>query len=107
MDNPQFPICLEQVHVYEYQGFCFTLPERYIGCSDVKIYVEYRVPEDNSEVMYNVWAQLKEQSVRALIMTSAVAVNPEENIIDIIMVELNGSDEFRETTERFIEHFDR
>lgn len=107
MSNPQFPIYLEQVHVHEYKGFCFTLPERYIGRNDVIIYVEYRASENNSEVMYNVWAQLTEQSIRALIMTSAVAVNPKENIIDTIMEELNGSEEFRETTEHFIEHFDR
>ena len=107
MDNPQFPLYLEQVHVHEYKGFRFTLPERYIGRSDVQIYVEYRVVEEKSEVLYNVWAQLTEQSVRALIMASAMAVSPEENLIDTIMMELNSSEEFRETTDRFIKHFNR
>ena len=107
MDNQQFPLYLEQVHVHEYKGFCFALPERYIGRSDVQIYVEYRVVEEKSEVLYNVWAQLTEQSVRALIMTSAMAVSPEENLIDTIMMGLNSSEEFRETTDRFIKHFSR
>ena len=52
-------------------------------------------------------AQLTEQSVRALIMTSAMAVSPEENLVDTLMMELNNSEEFRETTERFIKHFNR
>ena len=107
MDNQQFPLYLEQVHVHEYKGFCFALPERYIGRSDVQIYVEYRVAEEENEVLYNAWAQLTEQSVRALIMTSAMAVSPEENLVDTLMMELNNSEEVRETTERFIKHFNR
>ena len=107
MDNSEFGVHLEQISVHEYSGFCFTLPERYIGRSDVKIYVEYRVVDEKSEVLFNVWAQLAEQSIRAFILTSALAVNPEEKILDAIMMELNGSDEFFETTVHFIEHFDK
>lgn len=44
---------------------------------------------------------------RALIMTSSMAVSPEENLVDTLMMELNSSEEFRETTERFIKHFNR
>lgn len=107
MDNSEFGVHLEQISVHEYSGFCFTLPERYVGRSDVKIYVEYRVVEEESEVLFNVWAQLAEQSIRAFIMSSSLAVNTGEKILDVIMMELNGSDEFFETTEHFIEHFDQ
>lgn len=107
MRNPEFPIYLEQISVRTYTGFFFTLPERYIGRDDVKIYVEYGVAEEQGKVLYNVWAQMSEQSIRAFIMAGATTIDAEENVIDKIVAELNDSDEFHETIEHFIQHFDR
>lgn len=107
MSMPEFPIHLVEVNVREYQGFRFDLPEQDIGRSDVQIYVEYRMPKDSSDIPYNVWAQLEQQSIRALVFESAITNLHEKAVIESIMADLNQSDEFRETIERFIEHFDR
>lgn len=106
MDNSEFGVHLEQISVREYRGFFFTLPERDVGRSDVKIYVEYGVASEEGKVLFNVWANLKGQSIRALVLRSVVAIEQEDKIIETIMMELNGSDEFFETTVHFIEHFD-
>lgn len=107
MSIPEFPIHLVEVNIGEYQGFRFDLPEQDIGRSDVQIYVEYRIPRDSSDIPYNVWAQLEQQSIRALILRNTIANTHENAVIESIMADLNHSDEFRETVERFIEHFDR
>lgn len=107
MGIPVFPVQLVGLDIREYQGFRFDLPRQDIGRSDVQIYVEYRIPEDSSVVPYNVWAQLGQQSVRALILTSTIANAHKNAVIESIVAELNHSDEFHEIIERFIEHFDK
>ena len=107
MGIPVFPVHLVGLNIREYQGFRFDLPEQDIGRSDVQIYVEYRNPEDTSDIPYNVWAQLGQQSIRALILTSTLSNTHNNAVIESIVADLNHSDEFRETIEHFIEHFDR
>ena len=107
MDNSEFGAHFEQISVREYSGFFFTLPERDIGRSDVKIYVEYGVAAEMGRVLYNVWAQLDEQSIRAHIMTNVASVQADINIVDAIVSDINLSEEFHETLGHFIEHFDR
>lgn len=107
MDNSEFGVHFEQISVREYKGFFFTLPERDVGRSDVMIFVEYGVAAEERKVVYSVWAQLQEQSVRALVLRDSVEIEQDDMMIQTIVSEINNSDEFMDTVEKFIAHFDR
>ena len=71
------------------------------------IFVEYGVAAEERKVVYSVWAQLQEQSVRALVLRDSVEIEQDDMMIQTIVSEINNSDEFMDTVEKFIAHFDR
>lgn len=107
MNNFEFPIHFAQLNVSLYHSFRFTLPEQDIGRNDIQISVDYGTPDNDNLVDYNAWAQLTSQSVRALVHVGSCHSDDPNMIVQRIMEDMNGSQEFYDTLYHFIEHFDR
>ena len=107
MSFPEFAIYLQQLDVGEYSGFCFTLPERYIGRGDIQIYVEYGAPNVEGMIAYNAWSQFAGQAIRSLAHVGAVGGSDKDATVEDIMNDLNNSDEFYGMLHFLIEQYGR
>ena len=74
---------------------------------DVHIFVDYAVSENGDEAVYEAWAQLADANFRAVVYDSVVPYKDDESAISDIICELNMSEQFHNTVQHFIEHFDR
>ncbi len=107
MSVPEFPIHLAELNVKMLKSFVFTLPFEETGRDDVHIFVDYAVSENGDEAVYEAWAQLADANIRAVVYDSVVPYKDDESAISDIICELNISEQFHNTVQHFIEHFDR
>ena len=107
MSVPEFPIHLSELNVKVLQSFVFTLPIAETGRDDVHIFVDYAVSEDDNAAVYEAWAQFTDANIRAMVYDGTVPYKDEESAIQDIICELNLSEKFHDTVQRFIEHFNR
>ena len=107
MNVPEFPIHLAELNVKMLKSFVFTLPIEETGRDDVHIFVDYGVSENGNEAFYEAWAQFTDANFGAIVYDSVVPYKGDESTITDIICELNMSEKFHDTVQRFIKHFDR